>query len=196
MVCVNDTMEHQVSEVGRPGIAQTGVMRLTTDQGYPGVSTISEDELDEMVSEESQAQQPGDDSPPDPTTGIDGQIKKAEQGGEWLRAGQLKIERAKLEGQPSQEPQEESEGESIKNLIAQVHDAEINRDFYASGVAKVKLTNKRAAQNPLNAYGVDVAPTPSSDQDQALEQRIHDAESRGEWGESLRLKSLRAGVTP
>ena len=196
MVCVNDTMEHQVSEVGRPGIAQTGVMRLTTDQGYPGVSTISEDELDEMVSEESQAQQPGDDSPPDPTTGIDAEIENAEEAGEWLRAGQLKIERAKLEGEPSQEPQEESDGESIENLMAQIADAEVNRDYFASGVAKVKLTNKRAAQNPLNAYGVDVAPSPSSDQDQALEHRIHDAESRGDWAESLRLKSRRAGVTP
>ena len=52
----------QVSEAGRPGIAQPGVMRMTTNQGYPAVSTISEDELDEMVSEESQARLPGDDS--------------------------------------------------------------------------------------------------------------------------------------
>lgn len=92
--------------------------------------------------------------------------------------------------------EEELDSESIENLIAQISDAEINRDYFASGVAKFKLMNKRAAQNPLSAYGVDVAPTPSSDQDQALEQRIHDAESRGEWGESLRLKSRRAGVTP
>ena len=169
---------------------------MTTNHGYPQVSTMSEDELDEMVSEESQAQQPGDDSPSEPTPGIDAQIETAEQADEWLRAGQLKIERAKLEGEPSQEPQEESDGESIKNLIAQISDAEVNRDFYASGVAKVKLMNKRAAQNPLSAYGVDVAPTPSSDQDQDLELRIQNAESRGEWAESLRLKGMRAGVTP
>ena len=107
-------------------------------------------------------------------------IAQAEADGHW-----------KAECEPSQEPQEESEGESIENLMAQVADAEINRDFYASGVAKVRLMNMKAAQDPLNAYGVDVAPSPTSDQDQDLERRIHDAESRGDWGESLRLKGRR-----
>ena len=123
-------------------------------------------------------------------------IAQAEAAGRWLEAGQMKL-RAKLEGEPSPEPREESEGESIENLMAQVADAEINRDFYASGVAKVRLMNMKAAQDPLNAYGVDVAPSPTSDQDQDLERRIHDAESRGDWGESLRLKGRRIpGIGP
>ena len=166
---------------------------MTTDHGYPHASTISDEELDVMVSEESEAQQPADDPLSEPTTGIDAQIEAAEKSGNWLRAGTLKVEKTRVQ-QSADQPQETLEDPSIQNLIAQIHDAETNRDFYASGLAKFKLMNKTAAMNQPD--GGDIAPTPSSDQDQHLKRRIHDAESQGEYAESLRLKSLRAGITP
>ena len=175
---------------------------MTTNPGYPAVSAIDDEELDEVVSEEPPTQQPRPDAPTEPT--LDALIEAAEKSGDWLQAGKLKVEKARqlAEGalatvptpEPTQQPPGGSEGETEENLRAQISDAEANADYFQSGLAKAKLVNKRAEANPLNP---DVgAPLPSSDEDQDLELRIHDAESRGDWAESLRLKSLRAGVTP
>ena len=112
---------------------------------------------------------------PEAEPSLSNRIAQAEADGRWLEAGQMKL-RAKLEGEPSPEPQEESEGETIENLMAQVADAEINRDFYASGMAKVKLMNKRAAENPPD--GGDIAPTPSSDGSCVLSSRRFERKTR------------------
>ena len=74
--------------------------------------------------------------------------------------------------------------------MAQIADAATNADWYSSGLAKFKLMSKRATADP-SGVGMGVAATPTSDQDQDLEQRIHDAETAGDWGESLRLKGRR-----
>ncbi len=162
---------------------------MTTDQGYPQVSTISDE-------------QPGDDSPTEPT--IDERIDAAEKSGDWLSSAKLKVVRARqlaevaLATAPTpeltQQPPGGPEGETEENLRAQISDAEANADFFQSGLAKAKLVNKRAEANPLNP---DVGtPSPSSDEDQDLKQRIHDAEGRGDWVESFKLKIRRAGLMP
>ena len=154
-------------------------------------STDLPSEPDEArVGDEDEQVTPSTDESTDEAT-IEELISKAEQAGDWLRSGQLKVERMSLQGNPSV-LQGESDTESVKTLMAEIADAETNRDFYAAGLAKLQLVSLRAAANP-SEIAVEVTPTSDDDQEEAtkLELEVLDAEARGDWGESLRLKAQR-----
>ena len=151
----------------------------------PSIEPPTEPDETKVGDEDEQAT-PSTDEPT-----IEELILEAEQAGDWLRSGQLKVERMSLQGNPSV-LQGESDTESVKPLMAEISDAEINADFYAAGLAKLRLVSHRAAANP-SGIAVEVTPTSDNDQEEAskLELEIIDAEARGDFHESLRLKVRR-----
>jgi hypothetical protein len=108
---------------------------------------------------------------PDPTPlSLDDQIAQAEKSGDWLEAGQLKLQKlheAQPETVPAQDP----------NLQDQITEAEARGDWLTAGTLKTRLA--RGAQTPET-------PAPFSPE---LAAAIAEAEAAGDWGRAGMLKA-------
>ena len=162
------------------------------------VEPPEEVESEEMIGQEPSAEPPSEpdearvgDEEATPSTNeptIEELIATAEKSGDWLRSGQLKVQRMSLQGDPSGSQETHPESETVKNLMAQISDAETNADWYKSGLTKFRLMSERAAAEPsgIATTSEEAAPSPDA---QELEAKILRAEEAGSWAESLRLKA-------